>query len=36
MKQTLCEQNGGTYIKKGDYHLPDIKLLKQPEFEIGV
>ena len=36
MKQTLFEQNGGTYTKQGDYYLPDIKLLEQPEYEIGV
>ena len=36
MKETLFEQNGGTYIQQGDYYLPDIKLPKQPEYEIGV
>ena len=36
MKQTLFEQNGGTYTKQGDYCLPDIKLPEQPEYEIGV
>ncbi len=36
MKQTLFEQNGGTYTQQGDYMLPDVKLPEQPEFEIGV
>lgn len=36
MEQTLFEQNGGTYTVQGDYLFPDIKLLEQPEFEIGV
>ena len=36
MKQTLFEQNGGTYTQQGDYLLPDIKLPEQPEYEIGV
>ena len=26
MAKTLFEQNGGTYTKRGDYFLPDIKL----------
>ena len=36
MKQTLFEQNGGTYTQQGDYLLPDIKLPEQPEYDIGV
>ena len=36
MEQTLFEQNGGTYTRQGDYYIPDIKLPKQPEYEIGV
>ena len=36
MKQTLFEQNGGTYTQQSDYNLPDIKLPEQPEYEIGV
>lgn len=36
MKQTLFEQNGGTYTQQGDYLLPDIKLPDEPEYEIGV
>ncbi len=36
MKQTLFEQNGGTYTQQGDYMLPDVKLPVQPEFELGV
>ena len=36
MKETLFEQNGGTYTQQGDYLLPDVKLPDQPEYEIGV
>ena len=36
MKQTLFEQNGGTYTKQGDYSLPDIKLPEKSEYEIDV
>lgn len=36
MKQTLFEQDGGTYTQQGDYLLPDIKLPDEPEYEIGV
>ncbi len=36
MKQTLFEQNGGTYTRQGDYMLPDVKLPDQPKFELGV
>ncbi len=36
MAQTLFEQNGGTYTQQDDYLIPDIKLLEQPEYEIGV
>lgn len=36
MKQTLFEQNGGTYSQQGDYLLPDIKLPEQQDVEIGV
>lgn len=36
MKQTLFEQNSGTYTQQGDYMLPDVKLPDQPEFELGV
>ena len=35
MKQTLFEQNGGTYTKQGDYLLPDVKLPNQSDLEIG-
>ncbi len=34
--KTLFVQQGGTYTQQGDYLLPDIKLLDQPEYEIGV
>ena len=37
MKQkTIFEQLGGTYIQKGDYLLPNLKMPKQPEYTIGV
>ena len=36
MEQTLNEQNGDTYTQQGDYYLPDIKLPKQTEYELGV
>ena len=36
MKETLFEQNGGTYTQQGDYLLPNVKLTDQPEYEIGV
>ena len=36
MKQSIFEQAGGTYTQQDDYLLPDIKLPKQPECEIGV
>ncbi len=36
MAKTLFEQSGGTYTQQGDYYLPDIKLPKQPEYEISV
>ena len=35
MKQTLFEQNGGTYTQQGDYLLPDVKLPNQSDIEIG-
>ena len=34
--KTLFEELGGTYTQQGDYSLPDVKLLEQPEYEIGV
>ncbi len=36
MKQTLLEQNGGTYTQQGAYLLSDLKLPAQPEFELSV
>ena len=37
MKQkTIFEQLGGTYIQKGDYLLPNLKMPEQPECNIGV
>lgn len=34
--KTVFEQNAGTYTKRGDCLLPDIKLPEQPEYEIEV
>ena len=37
MKQkTIFEQLGGTYSQQGDYLLPNLKMPKQPEYNIGV
>ena len=37
MKQkTIFEQLGGTYSQHGDYLLPNLKMPKQPEYNIGV
>ncbi len=36
MTKTLFEQNSSTYTQQGDYLLPDVKLPKQPEYQIGV
>ena len=35
-KKTIFEQLGGTYSQQGDYLLPNLKLPKQPEYNIGV
>ena len=35
-KKTIFEQLGGTYSQKGDYLLPNVKMPKQPEYNIGV
>lgn len=35
-QKTIFEQLGGTYIRQGDYLLPNIKLPEQPEYIIGV
>ena len=35
-KKTIFEQLGGTYSQKGDYLLPNLKMPKQPEYNIGV
>ena len=35
-QKTIFEQLGGTYIRQGDYLLPNIKLPEQPEYNIGV
>lgn len=36
MKKTLFEETGGTYIRQGDYELPDLKIPTEKEVEIGV
>ena len=35
-KKTIYEQLGGTYSQHGDYLLPNLKMPKQPEYNIGV
>ena len=35
-KKTIFEQLGGTYSQQGDYLLPNLKMPKQPEYNIGV
>ena len=35
-KKTIFEQLGGTYSQHGDYLLPNLKMPKQPEYNIGV
>ncbi|MBQ3284194.1 MAG: TnpV protein [Ruminococcus sp.] len=35
-QKTIFEQLGGTYIRQGDYLLPNLKMPKQPEYNIGV
>ena len=35
-QKTIFEQLGGTYSQQGDYLLPNVKMPKQPEYNIGV
>lgn len=35
-QKTIFEQLGGTYIQQGGYLLPNLKMLEQPEYTIGV
>lgn len=35
-QKTLFEQLGGTYTQQGDYLLPDVKLPKREDYEIGI
>ena len=35
-QKTIFEQLGGTYSQQGDYMLPNLKMPKQPEYNIGV
>ena len=35
-QKTIFEQLGGTYSQQGDYLLPNMKMPKQPEYNIGV
>ena len=35
-KKTIFEQLGETYSQQGDYLLPNLKMPKQPEYNIGV
>ena len=34
--ETLFEQNGGTYSNVGDYHLPNLTVPSDSEYQIGV
>ncbi|MDR0951795.1 MAG: TnpV protein [Oscillospiraceae bacterium] len=34
--KSLFEQDGGTYSVVGDYHIPNLAVPEQPEYEIGV
>lgn len=34
--KTSFEENGGTYSTAGDYRLPKLAVLKEPEYYIGV
>jgi hypothetical protein len=36
MMITLFEKNGGTHSDVGDYHIPNLTVPEQPEYEIGV
>ena len=36
MKKTIFEQMGGTYMKGGDYYLPNLLPAEQEEQSIGV
>ena len=35
-QKTIFEQLGRTYSQQGDYLLPNLKMPKQPEYNIGV
>lgn len=35
-EKTIFENMGGTYIKCGDYYIPNLVLKDQTEYEIGV
>ena len=34
--KNIYEETGGTYIRQGDYELPDLKVPPEKEIEIGV
>lgn len=34
--KNIYEETGGTYIRQGDYELPDLKVPPEKETEIGV
>lgn len=36
MEKSLFEQNGGTYVRQGDYMIPDLTLPTEEEQPIGI
>lgn len=36
MKRKIFEKMGGTFVKVGDYYLPDIALPSEEEKSIGI
>ncbi len=36
MAKTIFEEMGGTYVRQGDYFLPDLKLPEEETKPIGV
>ena len=36
MEKSLFEQTGGTYVRQGDYLIPDLTLLTEAEQPIGI
>ena len=36
MKKTIFEEMGGTFVKVGDYYLPELALPPEEEKPIGI